>query len=94
MMARSHPSADPRLIEMTTPDVLLQLWSEHREAIEHPIREFEFARTGHRFGDAPYQLGVINLSRESSYRESIVHDLDAAMYRAKAMGKNNIKFAE
>lgn len=70
---------------MTTPDVLFQLWSDHRDAIDHPIREFEFARTGHRFGDAPYQLGVINLSRESSYRESIVHDLDAAMYRARRM---------
>ena len=70
---------------MTTPDVLLDLWNEHRDAIAHPVRSFEFARTGHRFDDEPYQLGVINLSRESSYRESIVHDLDAAMYRARRM---------
>ena len=30
-------------------------------------------------------MGVINLSRDSSYRESICHDVDAALYRARRM---------
>ena len=53
--------------------------------LNHPIRSFEFPRFGQVFDDRPYQLGVINLSRDSSYRESIAHDLPAALYRARRM---------
>ncbi len=70
---------------MITPDVLLPLWEEHREALNHPIRTFEFPRFGQVFDDRPYQPGVINLSRDSSYRESIAHDVPAALYRARRM---------
>lgn len=70
---------------MITPDVLLPLWEAHREALDHPIRSFEFPRFGRTFDDRPYQLGVINLSRDSSYRESITHDVPAALYRARRM---------
>ncbi len=66
-------------------DVLLPLWEEHREALNHPIRTFEFPRFGRVFDDRPYQLGVINLSRDSSYRESIAHDVPAAVYAARRM---------
>jgi dihydropteroate synthase len=68
---------------MITPDVLLPLWEAHRAALEHPIRTIEIA--GRVFDDRPYQLGVINLSRDSSYRESIAHGVDAALYRARRM---------
>jgi dihydropteroate synthase len=70
---------------MTSPDDLLPLWEAHRDAIAHPVRTFDLPRTGRVFGDRAHQLGVINLSRESSYRESIVHDVDAALYRARRM---------
>jgi dihydropteroate synthase len=70
---------------MTAPDVLLPLWEQHRDALSHPVKSFEFPRTGQVFGDRPQQLGVINLSRQSSYRESIAHDVDAALYRARRM---------
>lgn len=70
---------------MIIPDDLLRLWNEHSHALSAPIRTFEFPRTGHVFDDRGYQLGVINLSRESTYRESIAHTLDAALYRARRM---------
>lgn len=70
---------------MITPDVLLPLWEAHRDALAHPIRTIEFADLGIVFDDRPYQLGVVNLSRDSSYRESIAHDVDAALYRARRM---------
>ena len=70
---------------MITPDYLLSLWQEHRDALEHPIRSFEFPRFGQVFDDRPYQLGVINLSRDSSYRESITHGVEGALYRARRM---------
>jgi dihydropteroate synthase len=68
-----------------TPDVLLPMWEAHRDAIDHPIRTLEFPRFGRVFDDRPYQLGVVNLSRDSSYRESIAHDVEAALYRARRM---------
>ena len=70
---------------MITPDALLPLWEAHRDALAHPVRTIEFPAYGRVFDDRPFQLGVINLSRESSYRESIVHDVDAALYRARRM---------
>ncbi len=68
---------------MITPDHLLPMWDAHRAALDHSIRTFELA--GRTFDDRPYQLGVINLSRDSSYRESITHDVPAALYRARRM---------
>ena len=70
---------------MITPEVLLPLWEAHRSALEHPIRTIEFPRFGRTFEDRPYQLGVINLSRDSSYRESITHGVEGALYRARRM---------
>lgn len=70
---------------MIIPDDLLPLWDEHRDALTHPVRRLEFSRVGRVFDDRPYQLGVINLSRESTYRESIAHDTEAALYRARRM---------
>ena len=68
---------------MISPEHLLPLWEANREALEHPVRTIELA--GRVFDDRPHQLGVINLSRDSSYRESIVHDVPAALYRARRM---------
>lgn len=70
---------------MITPEALSSLWERHRAALDAPVRSLEFPRQGRRFDDRPYQLGVVNLSRDSSYRESIVHNLDAALYRARRM---------
>jgi dihydropteroate synthase len=70
---------------MISPDDLLPMWEAHRAALEHPIRTIEFADLGRVFDDRPYQLGVINLSRDSSYRESIAHGVDASLYRARKM---------
>lgn len=70
---------------MIEPEYLLPLWNAHRDAIEHPVRAFEFPDHGVTFEDRAYQMGVINLSRDSSYRESIVHTVDAALYRARRM---------
>lgn len=70
---------------MITPDRLLPLWTEHRDAIEHPVKSFAFPKFGRVFEDKPYQLGVINLSRQSTYRESIAHTVEAALYRGRRM---------
>jgi dihydropteroate synthase len=68
-----------------TPDVLLPLWEAHRAAFEHPVRTLEFPDYDRVFDDRPFQLGVINLSLQSTYRESIAHTVEAALYRARRM---------
>lgn len=70
---------------MITADQLIELWSTYRGDITSTVQTLHFPRQGRTFDDAPFQLGVMNLSRDSSYRESIVHDLDAAIYRARRM---------
>jgi len=70
---------------MITPDKLLPLWTAHQNALTHPVRSFSFPRFGRVFEDKPYQFGVINLSRHSTYRESISHGVGGALYRARRM---------
>ena len=70
---------------MIEPGYLLPLWQRHSDALEKPVRSFEFPAHGRVFDDRPYQMGVLNLSRDSSYRESITHTVEAALYRARRM---------
>ena len=70
---------------MITADQLNELWSTYQNDVTSEVRTLHFPRQNRTFDDAPNQLGVMNLSRDSSYRESIVHDLDAAIYRARRM---------
>ena len=70
---------------MITADQLNELWSTYQNDVTSEVRTLHFPRQNRTFDDAPNQLGVMNLSRDSSYRESIVHDLEAAIYRARRM---------
>ena len=70
---------------MLSPDHLLPLWLRHRDAIETPIREFSLSTHDLNFSDRAYQMAVINLSRDSSYRESICLSLDQAIYRGRRL---------
>jgi len=70
---------------MITADQILPLWLRYRDALEAPIRSFEFPRFGQRFEDKAYQMGVLNLSPDSVYRESICHTVEAALYRGRRM---------
>lgn len=70
---------------MISPDFLLPLWQAHKEAIAAPVRSFDFPRFGLTFADRAYQMGVINLSRDSSYRESVALSVDQAVRRGRKM---------
>jgi len=73
------------MTSMISPDFLLPLWETHRDAIAAPIRSFAFPRFDLAFEDRAYQMGVINLSPDSSYRESLALSVDQAIYRARKM---------
>ena len=64
---------------------LLELWTRYRDAFEAPVRSFELPRFAKRFEDRTYQMGVLNLSPDSGYRESICHTVEAALYRGRRM---------
>lgn len=70
---------------LITPDFLAPLWAKYIEAISAPIRPISFPRFGLTFEDRAYQMGVINLSPDSSYRESIALSVDQAVRRARKM---------
>lgn len=73
------------MTSMISPDFLLPIWEAHRSAIQAPVRRFEFPKFGQAFDDRAYQMGVINLSRDSSYRESLALNLEQGVRRAKKM---------
>ena len=70
---------------MISADRLLPLWLKYRDALEAPIQTFEFAKFNRRFEDRTYQMGVLNLSSDSSYRETVCHTFEAALYRGRRM---------
>ncbi|MTI44261.1 dihydropteroate synthase [Roseibium hamelinense] len=70
---------------MISADRLLPLWTKYQDALEAPVRSFEFPRFKKRFEDRTYQMGVLNLSPDSSYRETVCHTFEAALYRGKRM---------
>lgn len=70
---------------MISADRLLPLWLKYRDALEAPIRTFEFEKFGRRFEDRTYQMGVLNLSPDSTYRETVCHTFEAALYRGRRM---------
>ncbi len=70
---------------MISADRIFPLWSRYRQALEAPIRTFEFPRFNKQFDDRTYQMGVLNLSPDSIYRETICHTFEAALYRGRRM---------
>lgn len=70
---------------MISADRLLPLWLKYRDALETPIRTFTFEKFNRTFEDRTYQMGVLNLSPDSTYRETVCHTLDAALYRGRRM---------
>lgn len=64
---------------------LFELWTRHRDAFEAPVRTFDLPRFGTRFEDTTYTMGVLNLSPDSTYRESVCHTVEAALFRGRRM---------
>ena len=70
---------------MIDPDTLRSMWDRHADALSSPIRTFDLPAASLAFDDRAYQMGVINLSPDSSYRESICLSVSQALYRGRRM---------
>lgn len=70
---------------MIEPNRLRTLWDRHNDALTCAIERVSLPSASLAFDDRAYQMGVINLSPDSSYRESICLSVDQAVYRGRRM---------
>ena len=70
---------------MLSLESLAELAHHHAAALPAKVAEFEIR--GHSFNSAnrPHLMGVINLSADSWYRESVVTSTDSALARARRL---------
>ena len=66
-------------------EFLAQLAETHREALTARVREFSIDGEVFRFNSEPALMGVINLSPDSWYRESVCLTVDKAVERGKIL---------
>jgi dihydropteroate synthase len=74
-----------RCLVLLNLDYLAALASRHADALNTPVAEFTLR--GRRFGPWPdvSMMGVVNLSRDSWYRESVVLNVEAAVRRGRRL---------
>jgi dihydropteroate synthase len=70
---------------MLTLEFLAQLAEAHRDALSARVREFSIDGESFRFNSEPALMGVINLSPDSWYRESVCLAVDQAIARGKVL---------
>jgi dihydropteroate synthase len=58
---------------------------EHADLLNVRVKEFDIGQRSFGFNSQPALMGVINLSTDSWYRESVVLDTDAAIRRAMVL---------
>lgn len=64
---------------------LAGLVAEHGEALDHEVAPVTIAGVRHDLDAAPLVMGVVNLSRDSTYRDSVAVSTRSAIRRARIM---------
>lgn len=64
---------------------LLQIAEPFRDELETPVKSFDIGETSFDFSSRSAIMGVINLSRDSWYRESVLPNAPAAIARGKVL---------
>lgn len=70
---------------MLTLEFLAELVERHRDALTAPVAEFALGDKSFAFNLAPALMGVINLSSDSWYRESVCLSAEQAIQRAHVL---------
>src|SRR5213595_1488312 len=70
---------------MLTLEHLAELLEKHRAAASVRVREFSIGNQQFAFNSQPAIMGVINLSSDSWYRESVCLSAEAAVRRGKVL---------
>ena len=64
---------------------LAQLWDQHRGAAQSKVKEFSIGGRPFRFNSQAAIMGVVNLSGDSWYRESVCLTAEAAIQRGQVL---------
>jgi len=70
---------------MLTLEYLVELLEKHRADAALPVREFAIGGRSFAFNSRPAIMGVVNLSTDSWYRESVCHTADLAIRRGRVL---------
>lgn len=65
--------------------LLAEVVREHPDALAHPVAPVRIGGVLHDLDAAPMVMGVLNLSRDSTYRDSIALSTDSALRRGRIM---------
>jgi dihydropteroate synthase len=83
--AVAPPAHRATLAHMLTLESLEQLLQAHREAAAAPVREFRLGSHHLAFNQRKAIMGVVNLSPDSWYRESVCLDTESALRRGRVL---------
>jgi dihydropteroate synthase len=64
---------------------LVELLEKNRDAVQARVKEFSISGRAFKFNSQPTIMGVINLSPDSWYRESVCLSADSAVQRGKVL---------
>lgn len=70
---------------MITLASLVRLAREHAEDLDRPVVPFSLGQRVFRDGERPAVMGTVNLSRDSTYRESVATSVGSAIRKARVM---------
>ena len=79
---------------MLSLDYLSRLLEKHRDDADAKVREFEIGGERFAFNSRPEIMGVINLSPDSWYRESVCLSADRAIERGKILRAQGAKIID
>jgi dihydropteroate synthase len=79
---------------MLSLDYLSRLLEKHRDEADAKVREFEIGGERFAFNSRPEIMGVINLSPDSWYRESVCLSADRAIERGKILRAQGAKIID
>ncbi len=73
---------------------LAELLEKHRDTVTAQVREFSLGKERFAFNTAPEIMGVVNLSPDSWYRESVCLTADRAIERGKVLRAQGAKIID
>jgi dihydropteroate synthase len=79
---------------MLTIETLAELLERHREAAKARVREFSIAGREFNFNSRPAIMGVVNLSADSWYRESVCLNSESAIRRGKVLREQGAEIVD
>jgi dihydropteroate synthase len=79
---------------MLTLEDLAALWDAHRAAADTRVQEFSLAGHSFTFNTRPALMGVVNLSADSWYRESVCLTAEAAVARGRVLASQGAELVD